>query len=75
MHYGDWSLWGMHLFWLLFWVALILLMFTPLTPVAPGRRRKMPLDILQRRYAAGEISTAEYEERKATLNRDIHAAK
>ena len=74
MHY-EWSFWGMHLFWWLFWLVLIVLMFTPFAPVTPGRRRPTPLDVLQRRYAAGEISTTEYEERKATLNRDIAATK
>ncbi|MFN0087160.1 MAG: SHOCT domain-containing protein [Blastocatellia bacterium] len=34
----------------------------------------MPLKILQRRYAAGEISTEEYEERKSGLERDRPSA-
>jgi putative membrane protein len=29
--------------------------------------KESPLDILKRRYANGELSTAEYEERKNTL--------
>lgn len=29
--------------------------------------KESPLDILKRRYANGELSTAEYEERKKTL--------
>ena len=41
-----------------------------MTPVSPGRRRETPLEILQRRYAAGEVTDKEYEERKAKLNRD-----
>ena len=32
--------------------------------------REDPLGILQRRYAAGELTTAEYEERKARIERD-----
>lgn len=75
MHYYEWSFWGMHIFWWLFWIAVIALMFTPMAPVGTGRRRQSPLEVLQRRYAAGEISTAEYEERKAALSRDIQAAK
>jgi putative membrane protein len=30
-----------------------------------------PLQILQRRYAAGEITSEEYEERRAKLLRDV----
>ena len=53
-----------------FWILLIVLFFLFLTPVPRrdvARLRQTPLEILQRRYAAGEISTAEYEERKARL--------
>lgn len=67
MHYGGWSLWGMHVFWWLFWIVVIVVLFSPITPVSRGRRRETPLEVLQRRYAAGEISTEEYEERKAKL--------
>jgi uncharacterized membrane protein len=31
-----------------------------------------PLQILQRRYAAGEIASAEYEEKRASLLRDAN---
>lgn len=67
MHYGEWGFWGMHVFWWLFWVAVIVVLFLPITPVSRGRRRETPLEVLQRRYAAGEVSTKEYEERKAKL--------
>lgn len=66
---GGWF-WGMHLFWWLFWVALIAVFFSLLTPVPRKRVRETPLQILQRRYAAGEISTQEYEERKKRLEQD-----
>ncbi len=68
MHYVSQSFWGMHFFWWLFWIVIIVALFFPITPVSRGRRRETPLGLLQRRYAAGEISTAEYEERKAKLN-------
>jgi len=67
MHYGEWGFWGMHVFWWLFWIAVVVVLFLPLTPVSRGRRRETPLEVLQRRYAAGEISTEEYEERKTKL--------
>lgn len=73
-HLGG-SFWGMHFFWWLFWVAALMLMFSPITPVSAGRRRETPLQVLQRRYAAGDVSTVEYEERKTILERDIQPLK
>ena len=71
--YDGWWFWGMHLFWWLFWVILIVLFLWLAVPVSRKKvraYRETPLDILQRRYAAGEISTEEYEERKSRLERD-----
>lgn len=75
MHYfNDGWFWGMHLFWWLFWVFLIVLFFGLITPVPRSKARETPLQILQRRYAAGEITTQEYDERKARLESDAAAA-
>jgi putative membrane protein len=70
MHYDGWGFWGMHFFWWLFWIVVIGALFLLFTPVPRGRRRETPLEVLQRRYAAGEISSEDYEERKAKLDRD-----
>ena len=70
MYYDGWMFWGMHLFWWLFWIAVIVALFSLFTPVPRGRRRETPLEVLQRRYAAGEVTDKEYEERKAKLERD-----
>ena len=73
MNYDGWWFWGMHLFWWLFWVVLIILFFSLLTPESKKRarlQRETPLEVLKRRYVSGEISTEEYEERKARLERD-----
>ena len=75
MHYVGESFWGMHFFWWFFWVVMLVMLFTPIAPISVGRRRNTPLEILQRRYAAGEISKQEYEERKATLERDTKTVK
>ena len=75
MHYVGESFWGMHFFWWFFWVVMLVMLFTPITPISVGRRRNTPLEILQRRYAAGDISKQEYEERKATLERDTKTVK
>ena len=72
MHWGEYGFFGMHLFWWIFWVLAIVLLFSLTTPVPKGKAKlgETPLDILQRRYARGEISATEYEDRKSRLTRD-----
>lgn len=71
MHYidGGWF-WGMHILWWIFWILIIVTFFGLATPVPRHKVRETPQQILQRRYAAGEISSEEYEERKGKLDRD-----
>jgi putative membrane protein len=66
-----WSFWGMHLFWWLFWALMVVLFFTAIAPASRSRARfeDDPDTILRRRYARGELSTAEYEERLVVLRR------
>lgn len=71
MHLIDWSLWGMHALWWLFWCAMVIVALVLLSRSdGDAGLRETPLDILQRRYASGEIGEKEYEERKRTLKRD-----
>jgi len=82
MYHDGSFFFGMHaLWWIVVFAAVAMLLVR-----APGRRegdakttdpasRETPLDILLRRYAAGEISTNEYEERKAVLERDSRPTK
>ncbi len=64
--------WGMHGFWWLFWVLLWIVFFSSMMPMRRSTYRQMqsPLQLLQKRYAAGEITREEYEERRITLLRD-----
>ena len=66
--------WGMHGLWWIFWLFLWISFFSFMMPVSRSRYRVMqsPLQLLQRRYAAGEIPSEEYEERRATLLRDVN---
>ena len=72
LHVMSWSFFGMHVFWWAFWLILIVSLFSIVTPVPKNQLRsgERALDILRRRYAAGQVSTEEYEERKAVLERD-----
>ena len=72
-YYGGWSGMG-GLGWLamlLFWVAVIALVVWAVRSFTGGRTRvdgsATPLDVLKRRFAAGEISQADYEQAKRTL--------
>lgn len=68
---------GMHWFWWLFWVAVLGVIFLVLsgsTVRRDGASRETPHEVLRRRLAAGEITTDEYEQRKALLDRDTSHA-
>ncbi|MHB1855908.1 MAG: SHOCT domain-containing protein [Acidobacteriaceae bacterium] len=64
--------WGMHAYWWVFWFILWVMFFSFMMPVTRTSYRQMqtPLQLLQRRYAAGEITSEEYEERRIKLLRD-----
>jgi putative membrane protein len=64
--------WGMHMVWWFVWVILLFWIFA-LPYNIPGQRNKRdsPLDILQRRFASGEITTNEYTEKKKILEDDL----
>ncbi len=66
----DW-MWGMHWGWWIFWIAITVVIVLLLTrSKLGGSHRETPLEVLERRYAAGEISTEEYEERRVRLQQD-----
>ena len=73
MHFGEWGFFGMHLLWWLFWIVVIVMAVVAVMsgPERIVRQRETPLEILQRRYAAGEITEKEYEERTRTLKGDV----
>jgi len=64
--------WGMHLIWWFAWVLLLVWIFAIPYDIPGQRRRKdSPLDILQGRFAAGLITTEEYNDKKAILENDL----
>ena len=71
MMYGNGWMFGMHFLWWIFWILIVVVLGAMLVRRRPGQSsgqaQSTPLEILKRRYAAGEISTEEFEERKARL--------
>ena len=65
---------GMNTIWWILWMVMIFWIFV--TPYdVPGQRKAKdtPLDILQQRYAMGQMTTEEYKERKRILEEDLAA--
>lgn len=74
--YGT-HLWGMHLFWWIFWLMALIAFLLLLTPVPRQQMKRLqetPRETLLRRLARGEINEAEYERRKAIIDRDARQA-
>ena len=72
MLYDGYHFWGMHLIWWFIWMSLLCwIFFIPFD--VPGQRNKkeLPLDILQKRFAAGRITKDEYLESKRILEKDL----
>lgn len=63
---------GMHLFWWFVWVVIFFWIFaTPYDIPGQRRRKESPLDILNKRFAAGEITKEDYIEHKSILQKDF----
>lgn len=71
MYSYNYYFWGMHLIWWFIWIVLIVWIFAIPYDI-PGQRKKKdsPFDILQKRFAAGNITKEEYEEKKKILKSD-----
>jgi putative membrane protein len=63
--------WGMHVFWWIIWIIVLIWIFAIPYDI-PGQRKKKdaPLDILKKRFARGEITKEEYEEKKQFLEKN-----
>jgi putative membrane protein len=77
MYDGGYMMVGMHGLWWLFWLVLLGVFLFGGWGRWGGRwnrsrdtPRDTPHEVLHRRLAGGEITPAEYEERKALLDRD-----
>jgi putative membrane protein len=71
MFYSS-NFWGMNFIWWFLWIIILFWIFA--TPYnIPGQRIKKdsPLDILQKRFASGQITNEEYQEKKKILENDL----
>ena len=78
MDWHQFEMVGMHAFWWMFWFLVIVAIFVVAIVFRRRTRRKYrenPLGILQRRYAAGELTAEEFERRKALIEQDSHDPK
>ncbi|WP_259065934.1 SHOCT domain-containing protein [Mucilaginibacter sp. X4EP1] len=66
MYYNNY--WGMDFIWWCAWIIMLLWIFAVPYNI-PGQRNKKdsPLDVLLKRFAAGEIGKEEYAERKKLI--------
>jgi putative membrane protein len=72
--FNNSNFWGMDVIWWFIWMGLIFWIFaTPYNIPGQRRRKDGPLDILQKRFAAGEITNEQYQESKAILTADLTA--
>ena len=65
---GNWWMFGIGmLFMLVFWVGIIALAVWAIRQFRPSNKVGSALNILQERFARGEIDRQEYEQRKSLL--------
>jgi putative membrane protein len=70
--YDGYHFLGMHLIWWILWVGFIVWIFaTPYDIPGQMKRKDSPLDILQKRFASGQINTDQYQEQKKILTNDL----
>ena len=71
MFYNNYF-WGMHLIWWIVWFVMLFWVFA-IPYNIPGQRIKKdsPLDILQKRFASGQLTNEEYQEKKKILESDL----
>ena len=64
--------WGMSFFWWILWMGLLFWIFAVPYDIPFQRKRKdSALDILQKRFASGQISGNEYAQSRKILENDL----
>ncbi len=69
--FSGYNFGGMHFIWWIIWMGFIFwIFFTPWNIPGERRNKDAPLDVLQKRFASGEISKEQYLELKELLETD-----
>ncbi|MBL0765932.1 MULTISPECIES: SHOCT domain-containing protein [Cytophagales] len=64
----DWYFGGMHWIWWILWLILLCWIFLiPYPTPGQNRRKDKAMEALRERYARGEISDEEFEQKKKVL--------
>jgi putative membrane protein len=68
-HYGmgAWGWWWMILVWVIIIVAAIFIIKSIIGKGTGSRQHETPLDVLKRRYAAGEITKEQFDQMKKDI--------
>lgn len=73
MHDWNWYNCGMQMMWLIWLPLVILIVWFVIRQIKknePSEQiKESPMEVLKRRYANGELTTEEYEQRKQVLDR------
>jgi len=74
MYNGNYY-WGMDLIWWGVWIIMLFWIFAlPYNIPGQRNRRESAFDILQKRFASGEITSNEYDEKKKILEKGLSTA-
>ncbi|MEO7905589.1 MAG: SHOCT domain-containing protein [Saprospiraceae bacterium] len=72
MFYNGYHFSGMHLIWWFIWLVFLFWIFaTPYDIPGQMKKKDSPLDILQKRFASGQITKEDYHERRKILEDDL----
>jgi putative membrane protein len=64
--------WGMNLLWWFIWCIVVFWIFaTPYDIPGQRRRKDSALDILNKRFAKGELNNEEYQEKRKIIENDL----
>jgi putative membrane protein len=71
MFYSNYY-WGMNFVWWFIWIIFLFWIFAiPYDIPGQRKRRDSPLDILKKRFAAGQITNYEFQEKRKLLENDL----